>query len=152
MPSKLEKIATELAPQSKTIDVKDGVKLEIRGLQSGEIAEIAAKHPGFGEFINSARDASFELDPSEIPADGEEMSEAASRKVGRKFDMNKLFALGGNAYPAIIAAAVGEHGDPKTEEIAAGFAMEFQGKIVAEIMAMTFPRDSRRPLAEKDGN
>lgn len=151
MASKLASLAIDLAPKTKTIEVKDGVSIEIRGLKSGEIAEISGKYPDFGEFINSANRAGAAV---EMPADGEEISPEAAAKMTRNIDFNQLFALGGSAYPAIIAAAVGEHNDPETQKIAAGFAPDFQSLIVGEIMSMTFARETRRrPLATpQDGS
>lgn len=149
MSNPLDDLAIDLAPASETIQIR-GKSLKITGLSSGQLADIASEFSGFGEFLNQGR-AIGEQIPN-LPTNEEEITPEMARKIGEQIDINKMFALGGQAFPAIIAAAVGLHKDADTIKMAAGFAMEPQRDIVMHIMSLTFPRDTRAPLPNADAN
>ncbi len=142
MPS-LAEIAADLQPQEKEIEL-NGKKLQIRGLQSDEISKISSRFPAFGKFIEQARDASTS---TITDADG---NVTADPNATKKVDISNLFTLGGDAWPAVIACAVGLPGDAPTEKLAGSFLMEFQQMIVNEVLQMSFPQS--RPLAAGGDN
>lgn len=143
----LKELAASLRPKKMVLQLPDpnGVEgatqeMEIRGVSSGEIADICERFPEFGDFINQARDST----------DGEDtdatVSPEALARIGSKLDLGKALRLGRGAYPAIIAAACDQPGDKETETIAAGLAFEFQQVMVREILQLSFPQ--ARPLAD----
>lgn len=136
----LAEVAASLAPEKFTVKLGD-TSLDIRGLTSGEISEIAIRFPEFGEFLNQARSGS---EGEAVPADGAIPDDMAER-IARKVDMATVLAMAGTAWPAVIAAAVSQPGDPETEAIARGFAFGYQQTLVNEIFRLSFPQN--RPLA-----
>lgn len=153
MPS-LSDIAADLAPAEKTIEVGPNKrKLTLRGLDAGTIAGIAKRFPDFAQFLDNARDArdrpSIALDGTAYISDDpmEQME-----KVRASVRIGNVMALGGGAYPAMIAASVGQYNDVEAEKIAASFSFENQAAIVAEIMGLTFSQEQPRPLAGADNS
>jgi hypothetical protein len=138
MPS-LKEVAAALGPAKGTVSV-GGKLLDIRGLSSGEFSEISGRYPAFADFLNSARTGL----EGEAPVVNGEIPPDMADRVARRMDIGKAMGLAGTAWPAVIAAACDQPGDPETEAIAAGFAFNFQQAIVGEVMRLSFPAE--RPL------
>lgn len=135
-------IAASLRPAKQVVTVGGG-ELEIRGLSAGEIADICARFPEFGDFINESRDATA----GEVRDKDGNLDADATARVAQKIDAGRALTLGGGAWPAVIAASVGQPGDEATETIARSFSIPNQQVIVMTVMALSFP-DEKRPLAE----
>lgn len=130
MTSVLAGIADDLRPQSEIVVV--GTKeLKLRGLSAGELGDIARRFPSFSAFLNEGREAVGD-------ADVDDPVQAAA--VMRKVDVGKSLEMGADAWPAVIATALGEPNDPDTEKLAAGMAMTYQQVLVAAAMRLSFPR------------
>jgi len=136
----LKELAASLRPKTKKLTLGEQ-DIEIRGVSSGEIADVCGRFPEFAEFINNARDAGA----GDEVGDGGTISPEAAERLASKMDVGKALALGRGAYPAIIACAFGEPGDQETESIAGTIAFEHQQLLVGEILKLSFP--AARPLA-----
>lgn len=131
----LEEIAEALRPQWATVSVS-GMELKIRGLSSGELADVFSRHPEFAQFMNETR---------KFGADAEN-DEDRKKAILANVDIPKALGFGGGAFPAIIAAAIGKHGDSKAIQTARGLPIDVQQEIVGTAIALSFPEPPKNDV------
>ena len=59
---------------------------------------------------------------------------------GKEVAVDQLFAMGGDAVAAVIAAGCGYPGDDKAENVAANLPLDAQADLLAAILRLTLPK------------
>jgi hypothetical protein len=108
----------DIAPRTETVDV-DGVAVEVRGISAAGVASILARFPEIRMLMS-----------------------------GREVDADRIFAIGGNAVAAIIAAGCGYPGDADAERVAGTLHVEAQADILEVVLRLTLPKGIG-PFVEK---
>lgn len=121
----LADIASALGPPKETVRIGEA-DIEVQGLSARDLGSIVRRFPEFEALMGIA-----------APEEGE---------AGAKPEMlSAMMKMTTGAWPAIIACGVGQPGDEKTEETAAGFRMEVSAALITVIMRLTYPAAPARP-------